>query len=477
MTYATRIRQAILAFLGIVCLVAGSVGVPAHAAPPPNAPNPAAVAEALARTRPEANAAWWGFDAADATDAIQGAIDSGVGRVVVPFMGEPWIIRPVRMRGDLELVFEPGVVVLAKEGEFLGGGDCLFRADDASHITVRGYGAVLRMRKRDYQQEPYTRAEWRMTLSFNGCTDVLVEGVRLESSGGDGIYIGATGRQYFCKDVVIRDVVCYDHHRQGISVIGAENLLLENCAFANTWGTAPGAGLDLEPDSPHERLVNVVVRECVFENNEGHEILVYPKNLNSDGPPVSIRFEDCLMRKTTLDGVAQGIGRDADSHGWAGICVGAVGDDGPEGTIEFINCTVDCTGKESVKVFDKSPDRARVRFVNCNFKDSWQVHHPSYWGLRVPVYFEIRRPHIASSFGGVEFDGCHVYDTLGRPSVLLGRRNEELGVREVVGDIVVHGPPEPSMDLGPNTTGIGLRLLSPTGDVEEDEQRPDADAE
>ncbi|MFO1022883.1 MAG: right-handed parallel beta-helix repeat-containing protein [Planctomycetales bacterium] len=235
----------------------------------PLGPNPAAIARIEKGEIKEANAAWWGFIPEDSTLAIQAAIDSKASKITVPFMGQPWIVRPITLRNNLELFFEPGVVIQAKKQAFQGGGDSLFRATDMSNVTLRGYGAALRMHKRIYQRPPYKRAEWRMGLSLNGCTDVKVEGLRIESSGGDGIYIGTTGKQEYCKDVVIRDVICIDNHRQGISVIGAENLTIENCLFANTWGTAPSAGIDLEPDSPKQRLVNIKIRNCTFENTKG----------------------------------------------------------------------------------------------------------------------------------------------------------------------------------------------------------------
>ena len=80
--------------------------------------NPEAVEQVAAGELTTANASWWGFDSEDATDALQGAIDSKAKKVIVPFMGEPWTVRPIMLRSHLELVFEPGVMVLAKKGEF-----------------------------------------------------------------------------------------------------------------------------------------------------------------------------------------------------------------------------------------------------------------------------------------------------------------------------------------------------------------------
>jgi len=161
------------------------VGKTAPTLPDPCAANSAAIEAVRNGSRNDASAAWWGFNAEDATECLQSAIDSGAKKVVVPFMGTEWIVRPIRLRGDLELVCEPGVLVLAKQGEFRGKGDSLFAAADAENITLRGYGATLRMRKKDYQRSPYAKAEWRMTLDFAGCRKIAVEGLRLESSGGD----------------------------------------------------------------------------------------------------------------------------------------------------------------------------------------------------------------------------------------------------------------------------------------------------
>ncbi len=449
-------------------------------ATPVNVANPKAVERVLSGERTEANAAWWGFNAEDTTESIQGALDSGAKTVKIPYMGEPWIVRPLSLRGNQEVYLEPGVVILAKEGEFLGRGDSLFTASGVENVVLRGYGATLRMRKRDYMKPPYERAEWRMGLSLRGSNNVLVEGVRIESSGGDGIYVdGGAGRKY-CDGITIRDVTCFDNHRQGMSVISVENLLLENCVFANTWGTAPAAGLDLEPDGAEQSLVNVVVRNCVFENNEGHEVLVYPKNLHDKAPDLSIRFENCLIRKTLTegkpDGVAQGIGRDDATHGWSGISMAAVRDDGPGGTIEFVNCVVENTGKESVRIFDKSAGRAEVRFVNCQFRNPWLVSHPTHWGVRVPIHLHVRRPEVSKDLGGIVFDDCHVYDTVARPALLLDQVNNELGLRDLSGLITYHGPGDPRMELGPNASNIGLRLLK-AGENEATAHVPDADAE
>ena len=51
--------------------------------------DPAKVAEVAAGRLTEAKASWWGFDPADATAALQAAIDSRVAKPVVDNVGKP----------------------------------------------------------------------------------------------------------------------------------------------------------------------------------------------------------------------------------------------------------------------------------------------------------------------------------------------------------------------------------------------------
>ena len=92
-----------------------------------------------------AKASWWGFDAEDSTEALQVAINSGASTLIVEDMGSPWIVTPIELVSDLEIVFEEGVEILAKRGEFKGRGDTLVTARDVENVTLRGHGATFRI--------------------------------------------------------------------------------------------------------------------------------------------------------------------------------------------------------------------------------------------------------------------------------------------------------------------------------------------
>jgi hypothetical protein len=299
-----------------------------------------------------------------------------------------------------------------------------------------------------------------MGVSFMGCSQVRIEGLRIESSGGDGVYIGSSGKNRWCEEVTVRDVICHDNHRQGMSVISAQNLLVENCVFSNTGGTAPEAGIDFEADSEDERFVNCVVRNCLFENNSGHAILVYLKPLTSQSEPVSIRFENCHSRMGLSAGLApEDFFDQPELTGWGGMSVGAARDDGPQGVIEFVDCTSENTGKEGAKIFDKSADSVKVRFVRCRWKNAWVSRHRAYGGPRVPVLIHLRRPDLTHKPGGVEFVDCAVYDDTWAPAIQYECDEGNFPLHDVTGTITVHNPAGAKARLGEDAVNVDLKLV------------------
>ena len=401
-----------------------------------NVRNPAAVQEVRQGKRVDANAAWWGFNEADSTAALQAAFDSKAKRITIPYMGKPWIVRPLALRSNQEIDLAPGVVILAKRGEFQNLQDSLFQAKDISNLTIRGYGATLRMWKHDYQNPPYKKGEWRMGVEIQGSKNVLIEGLRVENSGGDGFYVDGGSNRLWSENVTIRDCVSDGNHRQGISVISAVNLTIENCTFSDTSGTAPEAGIDLEPDEAKQRLVNIVIRNCIFENNHGHEMLVYLNKFDGRTAPVSILFDHCLARMTSTVG------------GSAGMAVGAVHDAGPHGTVEFRDCTVESAGKEGAKVYNKSADGVLVRFVRCHWNHAWSSPHPEYNGPRVPVLIQLRDPRVTHRLGGVDFVDSYIYDTANRPALQVVEDHSAFGVRDLHGSVTIDNPAGAHVDLG-----------------------------
>ncbi|MBU4460908.1 MAG: right-handed parallel beta-helix repeat-containing protein [Verrucomicrobia bacterium] len=362
------------------CAVLAASALSVAAAP---GPDPAAVAEVLAGQRTEARAEWWGFNPTNATAALQAALTSGARRVVVGNCGGPWIVDPLALPGNLEVVFEPGVVVEARRGGYRGKGDCLFSADTRTNLVLSGPGATLRMWQEDYASTNYAPAEWRHAVLLRACVNVRIEGLVLARSGGDGIYLGAGARGEPCRNVVIRDVVCDGHHRQGISVISAEDLRIERCALVNTRGTAPMAGIDFEPNHARERLVDCVMRDCVLTNNAGGALLFALHNMTGASEPVSFRVERCRTSDNLLRGAVY----------WNS----ASGSNGStRGTAVFADCSFLETTGHVVTVYNPAAAVSSLAFSGCRI----ETRDPS----RAPILLAAR-PDAPHEIGGVVIEG------------------------------------------------------------------------
>lgn len=297
----------------------------------------------------------FGCDAEDATRFVQAALDSGAKRVVFDAKGSPWVVKPVRAHSDTDIVFEDGVVLLAKKGEFHGKRDYLLDMTDVTNVTLVGLGpkgGTLRMNKPDYQKPPYTPSEWRYALSLLGARQVRVENMSFIASGGDGICLGRSN----CKDIVIRHCRCVSNHRQGISVCGAENLLVEDCDLVNTSGTAPSAGIDFEPDKPSNSIANCTIRNCRIKGNRGKGVDIFLRHQNEKSKPIGIRVENCYISDN--------------SHG-ADIVVGnyASGKSDPRGEIVFSGCTFEANRGAAISVRYK-PTNLKLEFNGCTITNS-----------------------------------------------------------------------------------------------------------
>jgi hypothetical protein len=252
-----------------------------------------------AGTRESVSAAWWGFDENDATSSLQASLDSGAKVILIPYMGTPWITQPLTLRSHSTVILQEGVEIISKRGSFQKEDNSLLALKDVENITLYGYGARLTMRKDDYRRAPYEKSEWRHAIELYGCTRISVLGLIVTSSGGDGVYLGR-GTQTFNGDILLRDLTLRDHFRQGISVISAQDLRIENVEMSSTEGTPPSAGIDFEPNYPDEVFIRCLLKNCIIRSNAGPGVSVVLMKLDKASRGIDIRVEDSVVSNNPL---------------------------------------------------------------------------------------------------------------------------------------------------------------------------------
>jgi len=289
------------------------------------------------------------YNSTDATNDIQAGLNSGANKVILTYQGAgtKWISGPLEFtQSNVELALESGVVLEAKSGAFTTLTTPFIKAEYKNNIKITGYNAMIIMLINEY-----TSGQWRHALTIRGCTNVTISGVRLDKSGGDGIYLGAP-----CNDTVtIEDVTCNGNARNGISIISAKNVNIDNCNLCNTGifnpaglaSAGPWDGIDFEPNYANETLENINITNCTFNNNKQSGIHFALHNLTSTTDDVSIAVSDCHITNSKF-----------------GIYIYPAYSDG-NGYIDIENCDIENTTENGIRILDWHHDSIDVDIANC----------------------------------------------------------------------------------------------------------------
>lgn len=232
----------------------------------------------------------------DDTAAFQAAIDAlpASGGTVHVAAGDYRIdaTRSVRLRSHAALVLDEGAVLRA-----------LPNASERSQVIlidgVQGVSVTGGLIKGERDTHQGTTGEWGHGIYIHGASSVDIRGVTISGCWGDGICIGAiraTGMPVrVSSDIRIQRVACTGNRRQGLSIGPSSNVTVTDCEFSGTQGTAPSAGIDIEPEAP-QQASGVVIQRCKLLNNHGPGIQVYVG-------AVGARVEDCQISGNGAAGV------------------------------------------------------------------------------------------------------------------------------------------------------------------------------
>ncbi len=110
--------------------------------------------------------------------------------------------------------------------------------------------------------------EWGMGILVESANKVKISNVTISDCWGDGLYVGGTTP---ANGIKIDGVVSSNNRRQGLSITNATNVTISNSVFKNTNGTAPEAGIDIEPN-PGEIAEDITIVNTKCYSNAGSGI-------------------------------------------------------------------------------------------------------------------------------------------------------------------------------------------------------------
>jgi FG-GAP-like repeat len=304
----------------------------------------------------------YGFNAIDATAALQAAIDSGADKVIVRNQGTPWLIsRTIKLKSNQEIDFEPDVVVRAKSGSFLKNDLPLFQALGINNIKLVGQGvgvnqATLAMNKNEFS---VTNNSYGHIIGIQGTDNYTISGLTLTGAGGDGIIVDSysygqpipvPNTLNYSDRGLIDNVTAIDNRRNGLSVISAQNLTIQNSKFINSSNENPATGIDFEPDFSYNRLSNININNVDLSGNQGNGLSFILSALDNNSIPTSININGATVNNNEATGVKVGT-YSTDAYPNSNSA-----DSTPNGAINISNITI--AGTKGINSFDDEPNAA-----------------------------------------------------------------------------------------------------------------------
>ena len=245
----------------------------------------------------------FGFDKINATKCIQAALDSEHRDLIIDNTGSDWIVDPIILRSNKNIVIDENVVIRARHDGFHGVKDSMFVGKGVSNITISGKKNAAIINENDYfNRKYYSQSEWRHTFALAGCTNITIRDLKLQGSGGDGFYIRDHKKKTSCN-ITLENLDVSKQGRQGVSLISVNGLRIRNCTFRDTRGLSPEAGIDFEPNHPYHEFTDCVIENATFSNNRGANALHVFGKLNATTKPVSITYKNCVFEGGNSRGI------------------------------------------------------------------------------------------------------------------------------------------------------------------------------
>lgn len=206
---------------------------------------------------------------------------------------------PIRVPDNCVLTIEDGTTITADVEKFTEPNDRLFDLFGSSNVTVRGEGLVRIVMPKDEFLAHDPATEQGHVFGIRGGSWIVISNLTIIGGEGDAVYVGVLvkdNQRIPSSMVVLTNLVISGYYRNGISITSVNGLTVNDVLIHDTTGTAvtsPKAAIDIEPASPKDTLLGILIDNVTSDNNPADVGI----NLHRfDGQQVEIKFRDCAFR-------------------------------------------------------------------------------------------------------------------------------------------------------------------------------------
>ena len=280
------------------------------------------------------------------------------------------------------------------------------------NVKIRG-GKVQGVKTEPTRVEPAYGVAFGYGVNIVAANNILIENMEIYDNWGDSILIGHNNGVN-SNNIRIEKCILHDSRRQGISIIGAENVTIRDCEIYNISGTMPQSGIDIEPAIG--TIKNIVIDACHIHDCANQSIIISTDRNDAQTIKVgSCKLDnvqilgrlgrDVIFNNNTISRVVLSLGHVIITNSEIGAVLSTAGNG------SFYNCHF--TGLESVAVSRASPicidldnypnDIVEyLYFDNCNFDIGSDVEYLLFCAS-IDSFIDNKFP-----VETVKFNSCHI---------------------------------------------------------------------
>lgn len=136
----------------------------------------------------------------------------------------------------------------------------IINCNDCNNVTIEGDFILIGDRnEHDYTSLFTSTHEWGYCISILRSSNIKILGGKCIDATGDGVALDYVSR------IEISNMSISSCRRQGISIMTSENVHVSNCVFTDITGVAPGASIDIEPNT-HGWARNILIENITVIN-------------------------------------------------------------------------------------------------------------------------------------------------------------------------------------------------------------------
>lgn len=192
----------------------------------------------------------------DITSALQAALKPNCLHLLSPGQHVVDAVKSISFPAGARLSIDGSVIVAMANGS---PGSAVFKMNAPGAELI---GGEIVGERATHIDDPNSTDEWGMgVLIGKGGDGSKITGTKIRDCNGDGVKVSGNVR-----DVELRKLKCNNNRRNGLSITGAANMLVEDSDFEDTNGTSPQAGIDIEPNTG-ERATGIRIVRCGLRRN------------------------------------------------------------------------------------------------------------------------------------------------------------------------------------------------------------------